>query len=222
MDGGITMNKQTLDKLRFLIPGIIISVNVYFVLYGIIGLQNDPLKNYLFYLLSLFTSVFYYSFNLRDFIWRKIEDKTILQYIALYFKSKKDNKEVPKACIHCLKGTEKFDGKFIGFCRKELFRNIDDGNPKSLKEKSGAIMLNGCILTSVIDLFIITAAVFVFEIIAFIIEWKFDSIVFWISLSILVISPIIIYKLTSKHMELTKSQLNVINWDAIKWEEHDK
>lgn len=216
------MNKQTLDKLRFLIPGIIISVNVYFVLYGIIGLQNDPLKNYLFYLLSLFTSVLYYSFNLRDFIWRKIEDKTILQYIALYFKSKKDDKEVPKACIHCLKGTEMFDKKFIAFCRRELFRNIDDEKPKSLKEKSGAIMLNGCILTSVIDLFIITAVVFAFEIVAFIIKWKFDSIVFWVSLAIIVFSPIIIYKLTSKHMELTKSQLNVINWDEIKWEQYDK
>ena len=89
------MNKQTLDRARFIVPGIMISVTIYFVMNGIENTTENPLNNYFFYLLSLFFSVLYYAFNIRDVIWRKLDNRFFMQYISMCV----DKKSQPLVCL---------------------------------------------------------------------------------------------------------------------------
>lgn len=206
------MNKQTLDRARFIIPGIMISATIYFVMNGIGSTSENPLNNYFFYLLSLFFSVLYYAFNIRDFLWRKLENRFFMQYISMCFDNIKKGEKIPNPCVSCLfrqKPNNKDNN--LNDNRRLFFEFIDEY--AVLKEKSHQVMLNGCILSSVIDLCIICLAVVVAEIIFCHLDIGFDMNVLIICASLILLTPIVVYKLTKKHLLLIKSQMNSVKKD---------
>lgn len=201
------MNKQTLDKLRFIIPGIMISVTIYFVMNGIEGTIKNPLDNYLFYLLSLFFSVLYYAFNIRDIIWRKIDNTFFMKYISLCFEKIKNDEEIPVPCFSCLLKTKK---ETVNFRKnRRLFFELID-TQEILKEKSYQIMLNGCILTSVIDLGIVTFGVVIVEMVLYFLKQNFDLTMLIVCSVFVLSTPIVVYRLIKKHLQLTQGQMKSV------------
>lgn len=206
------MNKQTLDRARFIIPGIMISATIYFVLNGIENTTENPLNNYFFYLLSLLFSVLYYAFNIRDVIWRKLDNRFFMQYISMCFDNIKKGEIIPTPCVSCLirqKPNNKDNN--LNTNRRLFFEFID--KYAVLKEKSQQVMLNGCILTSVIDLCIICSAVVLVEIIFYYFNFGFDMTVFIVCVALILLTPIVVYRLTKKHLILIKSQMNSVKKD---------
>lgn len=208
------MNKQTLDRARFIVPGIMISVTIYFVMNGIENTTENPLNNYFFYLLSLFFSVLYYAFNIRDVIWRKLDNRFFMQYISMCVDNIKKGEKIPTPCVSCLfhqKPNNKDNN--LNTNRRLFFEVID--KQVVLKEKSQQVMLNGCILTSVIDLCIICLAVVLVEIIFYHFDLGFDITVLIVCAVLILLTPIVVYRLTKKHLILIKSQMNSVKKDWL-------
>lgn len=213
------MDKKTLDKMRFIIPGIIISVTIYYIIYGTKNFSGNPLDNYLFYVISIICSVFYYAFNIRDFIWRKIDKTFFIQYITNSLEKIRNDETIPTIDIRKLyKERHVSPGKSSSKERSVFFELIDD--KKALKEKSYQIMLNGCILSSVIDLWIIGFIVVFLEIIFLHIDFLYDRTMLIVCTFVVTIVPLIIYLLIKKHLILINSQMRVVKKDWL--DNHDK
>ena len=204
------MNKQTLDKLRFIIPGIMISVTIYYIMNGFGSSTKNPLDNYLFYLLSLFCSVLYYSFNVRDLIWRKIDSTFFIRYISMCFNFIKKDKKIPNPCILCLLRNKDDSIKENFSENRTMFIKFID-TKDILKEKSYQIMLNGCILTSVVDLSIICYVVIIFELIMLFAKLNYDAYILIICAVIIILTPIVVLCLIHKHLNLIKGQMKSID-----------
>ena len=97
--------------------------------------------------------------------------------------------------------------------RRLFFEVID--KQVVLKEKSQQVMLNGCILTSVIDLCIICLAVVLVEIIFYHFDLGFDITVLIVCAVLILLTPIVVYRLTKKHLILIKSQMNSVKKDWL-------
>ena len=203
------MNKKTLDVLRFIIPGTMISVTIYYIMNGLFSSTKSPFDNYLFYLLSLVFSVLYYAFNFRDVIWRNIEKTFFLQYISLCFDNIRNDKNIPEPCVSCLFRSRKNKQDESFKANRRLFFELID-TEDVLKEKSQQVMLNGCILTSVIDLALISCAVVLIEVVFYIFHYKFDKTILIICAILIILTPVITYRLTKKHLFLTKSQMKSV------------
>ena len=197
------VDKKRLDTLRIITPGIFVAITIYFILYGFS--EKNPLNNYMFYLISIAASVFYYCFNLRDYIWRKIDNKIFKQYIHESMEVRKKGEKISKPCIWCLI-KKKYPIDDVSGSMSVFYNNID--NDKSLKEKSYQVMLNGYIMTSVIDLFIVSISTIVIEGIIYILLYSwFNKNILVACIVMVIISPILVWKLINKHLELIKNQL---------------
>lgn len=187
-----------------------ISVTIYYIMNGFGSSTKNPLDNYLFYLLSLFCSVLYYSFNVRDLIWRKIDSTFFIRYISMCFNFIKKDKKIPDPCILCLL-RNKDDSIKENFSENRImfFKFIDTKD--ILKEKSYQIMLNGCILTSVVDLSIICCVVIIFELIMLFAKLNYDAYILIICAVIIILTPIVVLCLIHKHLNLIKGQMKSID-----------
>ena len=197
------MDKKRLDTLRIITPGVFVAITIYFVLYGFS--EENPLNNYIFYLISIFASLFYYCFNVRDFVWRKIDNKIFRQYIYEFMEIRNKDEKNAKPCVWCLiKNT--YPPNSVGNSMNMFYHNIDGKD--SLKEKSYQIMLNGYIMTSVIDLLIVCSLTIVGEGVIYLFwDLHFDKTILITCIVIVIISPLLVWKLINKHLELTKKQL---------------
>lgn len=119
----------------------------------------------------------------------------------------KKGEEVPSPCFCCLLKTKKEDVNFRE--NRRLFFEIID-TQEILKEKSYQIMLNGCILTSVIDLGIITFAVVIAEVVFHVLGFNFDITMLIMCSVLVLLTPIITYRLINKHLKLTQGQMKSV------------